>query len=196
MAPVKYSTSFVGPEWATPSAYHKWEKKKKTLYLLSVIHLYLQSDGQPYPSLIKPIPIPILLYNSSKTRNERKTQGKKHQKGLFFDRYFSYYLTMNESSNRHIPGRVCCHTKTQKRPDAVVVEGRDENSCRTARSEYIRPCPLVQPIVNVIYITAPKRGKRSSSDCEIEQTHSTKIRIWLCKCGFWVQLTSHSQLAE
>lgn len=68
---------------------------------------------------------------------------------------------MNESCNRQIPGRVSGHTKTQKRPDAVVVEGRDEYGRCTARSEYIRPCPLVQTIVNVIYITAtPTKTKK------------------------------------
>lgn len=62
------------------------------------------------------------------------------------------YLTVNQGSNGQIPGRIGGHTKTKKRPNPVIVERRNEDSCGTASSEDVGPCPLVQSVIYVVYI--------------------------------------------
>lgn len=61
---------------------------------------------------------------------------------------------MNYSCNGHIPGGVSGHAKTKKRPNSVVVERGYEDSGSTTSSKYVGPCPLVQMIIYVVYITA------------------------------------------
>lgn len=64
------------------------------------------------------------------------------------------YLAMNEGCDRHIPGSVGSHTKSKERPNPIVVEGRYEYCGSTTSPKYVCPCPLVQMIIYVVYITA------------------------------------------
>lgn len=61
---------------------------------------------------------------------------------------------MDKGSDGQIPSGVSGHTKAQEGPNPVVVERRYEHCRRTASSEYVRPCPLIQFVIYVIYITA------------------------------------------
>lgn len=64
------------------------------------------------------------------------------------------YLPMEKGSNGKVPGSESGHDKSQERPDSVIVEGRDEHSCRTAGSKYVCPSSLVEVVVYVVYVTA------------------------------------------
>lgn len=61
---------------------------------------------------------------------------------------------MNKGSNGQIPSSVSGHSKAKERPNPVVVERGNEHCGRTTSSEYVRPCPLVQIVIYIIYITA------------------------------------------
>lgn len=63
------------------------------------------------------------------------------------------YLAVNKSCNGQVPGSVSGHAKPNKRPNTVIVKRRYEHRSRTACPEYICPCPLVQSVIYVIYIT-------------------------------------------
>lgn len=70
---------------------------------------------------------------------------------------------MNYSCNGHIPGGVSGHAKTKKRPNSVVVERRNEHRGCAACSKYICPCPFVQMVVYVVYITNIFTQKQNNS---------------------------------
>jgi hypothetical protein len=57
-------------------------------------------------------------------------------------------------SDGEVPGGVGGHAEAEEGPDAVVVEGGDEDGGGAARPEYVRPRPLVQPVVDVVDVTA------------------------------------------
>lgn len=61
---------------------------------------------------------------------------------------------MDGGGDGEVPGGVGGHAEAEEGPDAVVVEGGDEHRGGAARPEYVRPCPLVQPVVDVVYVTA------------------------------------------
>ena len=61
---------------------------------------------------------------------------------------------MEDGCNGEVPSSVSGHQQSKKRPDPVVVEGRNEYCGCTTCSKYVCPCPLVQVIIYVIYIAA------------------------------------------
>lgn len=63
-------------------------------------------------------------------------------------------LAMNQCGDGQIPSGVSGHSKAQEGPNPVVVEGGYEHCGGTTSSEYVRPCPLVQIVIYVIYVTA------------------------------------------
>lgn len=120
VAPVKYKTSFFGPECVTPStcktcfkSYEEETESKST------------EDKEQ-------------RYDSRTIRTVDETN----------------YLAMNYGCNGHIPSSVGGHAKPKKRPDSVVVERGYEHSGGTASSEYVRPCPLVQIVIYIVYVAA------------------------------------------
>ena len=64
------------------------------------------------------------------------------------------YLTMEEGSDGEVPGGVGGHDQAQKGPYPVVVEGGDEHCGGTASSKNISPSPLIQLVVDVVYVAA------------------------------------------
>ena len=60
---------------------------------------------------------------------------------------------MKDGCNSKVPSRVSGHSKTQKRPDSVIVEGRYEHSGGTASSKNISPSPFIQFVIYVVYVT-------------------------------------------
>jgi hypothetical protein len=64
------------------------------------------------------------------------------------------YLTMKKSSNADIPGSKGGHKKPEKRPNSIVMEGRNEHCCGTACPKYVRPCPLIKLVIYVVYVAA------------------------------------------
>lgn len=53
------------------------------------------------------------------------------------------YLAVEEGGDGEVPGGVGGHDEAEEGPDAVVVEGRDEDGGGAARPEDVRPRPLV-----------------------------------------------------
>ena len=66
---------------------------------------------------------------------------------------------MDEGGDGEIPGGVGSHAEAQKRPDAVVVEGGNEHGGGATGPEDVRPRPLVQPVVDVVDVTAIGRRR-------------------------------------
>ena len=62
---------------------------------------------------------------------------------------------MDEGGNGKVPGGVGGHAETEEGPHSVIVEGRDEDGGCAARSEYISPGPLVQPVIDIVYVAVP-----------------------------------------
>lgn len=60
---------------------------------------------------------------------------------------------MSKSCNGHVPSSVGGHAKAKKRPNTVVMEGGYKYGGCAASSKYVRPCPLVQMVIDVVYIT-------------------------------------------
>lgn len=79
------------------------------------------------------------------------------------------YLAMYKGGNGHIPGGVSGHAEAEKRPDSVVMKGRDEHSGGTASTKNISPCSLIQSVVDVVNVTVLIR-KNKIIDFEIKQT--------------------------
>jgi hypothetical protein len=80
------------------------------------------------------------------------------------------YLAVDGGGDGEIPGGVGGHAEAEEGPDAVVVEGGDEDGGGAARPEYVRPCPLVQPVVDVVDVTANMRVV--SADDDVSPTDS------------------------
>lgn len=70
---------------------------------------------------------------------------------------------MNNSCNGQVPGCVSGHSKAKKGPNPIVMERRYENCSGTASSEDVGPCPLVQIVIDVIYVTALKQEAKKSN---------------------------------
>ena len=62
-------------------------------------------------------------------------------------------LAVDERGDGEVPCGVGGHAEAQEGPDPVVVEGRDEDGGGAAGAEDVRPCPLVQPVVDVVDVT-------------------------------------------
>lgn len=61
---------------------------------------------------------------------------------------------MEEGGDGEVPSSVGGHEEAEEGPDSVVVEGWDEHGGSTAGAEDVSPRPLVQVIVNVVYVAA------------------------------------------
>ena len=61
---------------------------------------------------------------------------------------------MEKCGDGEVPSSVSGHDKTEERPNTVIVERWYEDGRGTTSTKYIRPSPLVQSIVYVIYIAA------------------------------------------
>ena len=61
---------------------------------------------------------------------------------------------MDGGGDGEVPGGAGGHAEAEERPDAVVVEGGDEDGGGAARAEDVRPRPLVQPVVDVVDVAA------------------------------------------
>ena len=64
------------------------------------------------------------------------------------------HLAVDERGDGEVPRGVGGHAEPQEGPDPVVVEGGDEHRCGAAGAEDVRPCPLVQPVVDVVDVAA------------------------------------------
>ena len=64
------------------------------------------------------------------------------------------YLAVDGGGDGEVPGGVGGHAEAEEGPDAVVVEGGDEDGGGAAGPEDVGPCPLVQPVVDVVDVTA------------------------------------------
>lgn len=69
------------------------------------------------------------------------------------------YLAMNKGCNGHIPSCVRGHAKAKERPNPVVVEWGYEHCGSTTSSKNVGPSPLVQVIIDVVYVTAYPKTK-------------------------------------
>jgi hypothetical protein len=67
------------------------------------------------------------------------------------------HLAVDEGSDGEVPGGVGGHAEAEEGPDAVVVEGGYEHGGGAARAEYVRPRPLVQPVIDVVDVAAMKK---------------------------------------
>ena len=61
---------------------------------------------------------------------------------------------MEDGGNGEVPSSVSGHQESKKRPNPVVVEGRDEDCGCTTCPKYVCPCPLIQIVIYVIYVAA------------------------------------------
>jgi len=64
------------------------------------------------------------------------------------------HLAVDGRGDGEVPGGVGGHAEAEEGPDAVVVEGGDEDGGGAARAEDVRPRPLVQPVVDVVDVAA------------------------------------------
>ena len=64
------------------------------------------------------------------------------------------HLAVDERGDGEVPRGVGGHAEPQEGPDPVVVEGGDEHRGGAAGAEDVRPCPLVQPVVDVVDVAA------------------------------------------
>jgi hypothetical protein len=64
------------------------------------------------------------------------------------------HLAVDGGGDGEVPGGVGGHAEAEEGPDAVVVEGGDEDGGGAARAEDVRPRPLVQPVVDVVDVAA------------------------------------------
>ncbi len=60
------------------------------------------------------------------------------------------YLSVDKGGDGDVPGGVGGHEEAEEGPNAVVVEWRDEDGGGAAGAEDVRPCPLVQMVVDVV----------------------------------------------
>ena len=65
------------------------------------------------------------------------------------------YLAVDDGGDGEVPGGVGGHAEAKEGPYPVVVVGGYEHGRRAAGAKYVRPCPLVQPVVDVVYVAAP-----------------------------------------
>ena len=70
------------------------------------------------------------------------------------------HLAVDERGDGEVPRGVGGHAEPQEGPDPVVVEGRDEHRGGAAGAEDVRPCPLVQPVVDVVDVAARRHTHR------------------------------------
>lgn len=67
---------------------------------------------------------------------------------------------MQEGGDGEVPGGEGGHAEAEEGPNPVVVEGGDEHRGGAARPEDVRPRPLVQPVVYVVYVADRIRTAR------------------------------------
>lgn len=72
-------------------------------------------------------------------------------------------LAVKERSYGEVPRSVSGHSESKERPDSIVMERRNENSCGTTSPKYVCPCPLVQFIINIIYIAGTSNELNNGS---------------------------------
>jgi hypothetical protein len=73
------------------------------------------------------------------------------------------YLAMNKSCYGHVPGGICGHAKSKKRPNTVVMKRGYKNCCGTASSKNVSPSPLVHMVIDVVNITVHTEKKTRNS---------------------------------
>lgn len=71
------------------------------------------------------------------------------------------YLAVEKGGNGEIPGGVSGHEEAEEGPHPIIVEGWDEHCRRTARPKYVRPSPLVQVVVYIVYVTETNDNQSS-----------------------------------
>ena len=82
---------------------------------------------------------------------------------------------MKDGCNSKVPSRVSGHSKAQKRPYTVIVEGRYEHSECTASSKNISPCPFIQFVVYVIDVTVIKKKKKEKKSNRKESRKASNL---------------------
>lgn len=81
---------------------------------------------------------------------------------------------MDNSGYGQVPGRISGHAKAKKRPNTVVVKGRNEHSGGAASSKNIGPCSLIQSVVDVVNVTVFIR-KKQRLDVNIKQNRTPVV---------------------
>lgn len=61
---------------------------------------------------------------------------------------------MKKSSSGEVPGSEGGHEETEKRPNSIVMERRNEHCCGTTCPKYVCPCPLIELVIYVVYVAA------------------------------------------
>ena len=88
---------------------------------------------------------------------------------------------MKDGCNSKVPSRVSGHSKTQKRPDSVIVEGRYEHSGGTASSKNISPSPFIQFVIYVVYVTVcikeASNKKDERKEKQLQVAHSILLQV-------------------
>ena len=64
------------------------------------------------------------------------------------------HLAVRDGGDGEVPCGVGGHEEAEERPDAVVVEGGDEDRGGAAGAEDVRPRPLVILVVDVVDVAA------------------------------------------
>ena len=88
---------------------------------------------------------------------------------LLLSRMMLFYLAVDEGGDGEVPGGVGGHAEAEEGPYPVVVERGYEHRGGAAGAEYVRPCPLVQPIVDVVYVATPHQIKDPKLEYTIKQ---------------------------
>jgi hypothetical protein len=96
--------------------------------------------------------------------------------GALLDRWLGAHLAVDERGDGEVPRGVGGHAEPQEGPDPVVVEGRDEHRGGAAGAEDVRPCPLVQPVVDVVDVAARRHTQR----CSVSPRFSSPVvTLWM-----------------
>ena len=69
---------------------------------------------------------------------------------------------MNKSCNSQVPSSVSGHSKSQKRPNTVIVKRRYEHRGGTASSKDISPSSFIQVVIYVVDVTVFATGTKKS----------------------------------
>ena len=85
------------------------------------------------------------------------------------------HLAVDERGDGEVPRGVGGHAEPQEGPDPVVVEGGDEHRGGAAGAEDVRPCPLVQPVVDVVDVAAHKKDQPNISQASAHPALLTSI---------------------
>lgn len=81
---------------------------------------------------------------------------------------------MDERRDGEIPSGASRRHQAEEQLDPVVVDRRDEEGCRAARPQDVRPCPLVEVVVDVIYVTADSVQSSSTTTTQSDQRDPIK----------------------